>query len=165
MDNKEIFAQVLSRLLKEHDLSQRKFASQLGLSVQAVSTWCNGKTYPECSMLIKIAQYFNVSTDYLLTGEKPENKSVREVLGLSDQACDCLKLAMTEKYSDIRNTINDILSHDNFYEAVKYCIENYRNGSYQNFSIHALLFMPLDAEKIKIDTLNIKQPPLDAEAT
>ena len=48
------------------NLSQVKLAEALGVSKQCVSNWENDNIQPSIEMLIKLAQFFRVSCDYLL---------------------------------------------------------------------------------------------------
>ena len=48
------------------DISQQKIADNLGISQRAYSNYENGKREPDQAMLLKMAEYFNVSVDYLL---------------------------------------------------------------------------------------------------
>ncbi len=58
-----------------HDLrvaqgySQVALAKRLGVSKQAVSNWENDNIQPSIEMLIRLAELFSVSTDYLLGRE------------------------------------------------------------------------------------------------
>ncbi len=55
------------RILREkHGFKQVNLANALQVSPQAVSKWERGANYPDIGMLVKIAQLFDVSTDYLL---------------------------------------------------------------------------------------------------
>ena len=47
-------------------ITQVELANKLGVTKQCVSNWENDNILPSVDMLIKIAQTFNVSTDYLL---------------------------------------------------------------------------------------------------
>jgi len=47
-------------------ITQVELANKLGVTKQCVSNWENDNILPSVDMLIKIAQAFNVSTDYLL---------------------------------------------------------------------------------------------------
>ena len=47
-------------------INQVEFAKALGVSKQCVSNWENDNVMPSVEMLCKIADYFLVSTDYLL---------------------------------------------------------------------------------------------------
>lgn len=43
-------------------------AEKLSVTRQAIQKWEDGSSVPEAPRLISIAQFFNVSLDYLLTG-------------------------------------------------------------------------------------------------
>lgn len=60
------FGIVLSKLRSENNLSQRDLASELGVSSGAIGMWETGKRFPDLTMLVKIAAYFDVTADYLL---------------------------------------------------------------------------------------------------
>lgn len=47
-------------------INQIELSKALGVSKQCVSNWENDNIQPSIEMLIKIAQYFNATTDYLL---------------------------------------------------------------------------------------------------
>ena len=47
--------------------SQVEFARHLGVTKQCVSNWENDNVVPSIEMLVKIADQFNVSTDYILS--------------------------------------------------------------------------------------------------
>ena len=63
-------------------INQVEFAKDMGVSKQCVSNWENDNVMPSIEMLCKIADYFLVSTDFLL-GRK-EEKTI-DVTGLSDE--------------------------------------------------------------------------------
>ena len=58
-------------LLKVKGISQKEFSEIMGVSTSNVSDWKAGRAKPSLEMLIKIADYFDVSIDYLL-GRKNE---------------------------------------------------------------------------------------------
>ena len=68
MHDKRIFANTLKKLMEREHLTQTDLASKLGITATAVSLWCTGKAYPKVSILIKLADIFEVSTDDLLFG-------------------------------------------------------------------------------------------------
>jgi len=53
-------------LRTKHGITQEKLADHLGISVQAVSRWESETCYPDLEFVPKIANYFRVSSDYLL---------------------------------------------------------------------------------------------------
>lgn len=122
MPDKNTFAKTLRALMKEQKLSQRALAAKLGITFQAVSTWCSGKNYPECDMLLKIASYFGVSTDYLLTGIKPENQSAHDALGLSDEAIESLKFLRADNGAISR--VNALLCDKAFFSTYLHALSN-----------------------------------------
>lgn len=56
----------LKSLRIEKKLTQRQIAERIGLAISAVSSYESGTRYPSYDVLIKLAQIFHVSTDYLL---------------------------------------------------------------------------------------------------
>ena len=71
------------RLLRQaRSLSQVELAKALGVTKQSFSNWENDNIQPSIDMLIRIAGYFSVSTDYLL--DLDERKYI-EITGLSER--------------------------------------------------------------------------------
>lgn len=69
MTNKSI-GSFLSQLRKEKGITQRKLADFLGVSDKTVSHWECDKYSPDISVIPILAEYFGVSCDELLKGEK-----------------------------------------------------------------------------------------------
>lgn len=62
----------LKVLRKEKQLTQKDLADILEVSPKAISFYELGERQPSNEMLLKLAKYFNVSTDYLLGNETME---------------------------------------------------------------------------------------------
>ena len=60
------FAEQLFLLRTESSLSRVQLAEKLNVSVRLISYWENGQRECDFDMLIKIADLFTVSVDYLL---------------------------------------------------------------------------------------------------
>ncbi|MBR6737268.1 MAG: helix-turn-helix transcriptional regulator [Clostridia bacterium] len=60
------FSKQLSELRLESKLSRAQLAEKLNVSVRLISYWENGQRECDFDMLIKIADLFSVSIDYLL---------------------------------------------------------------------------------------------------
>jgi len=58
------------KLLDENGVKGTHLALEIGLAKNAISEWKKGKAKPSTDSIIKLAKYFNVTTDYLLTGEE-----------------------------------------------------------------------------------------------
>lgn len=65
---------VINDLRKKSGLSQKEFADLFNVHQTAVSQWETGKTTPDKETLIKIANYFGVSIDYLLGNTEQKEK-------------------------------------------------------------------------------------------
>ena len=57
-------------LMSERHVTQVKLTSDLKLSATTISDWKKGKGRPQVDSLMKIAEYFQVSMDFLLTGQE-----------------------------------------------------------------------------------------------
>lgn len=79
-------------------LTQVELASDLGVTKQCISNWENNNIQPSIDMLIKIATYFSVTTDFLLGLDSKKQIDVS---------------SLTEKQiSNIRQLINDISANN-----------------------------------------------------
>lgn len=64
-----ILAERLKELRQDNGLSQAALAKIIGVSQKAIDYWERGINEPKASYLICLADYFEVSTDYLLGRE------------------------------------------------------------------------------------------------
>lgn len=121
MNSKEDFARTLRSLLKRDKISQTKLSQDIGLTTSAISRYCTGNGYPDCEKLIEIAEYFGVSTDYLLTGTSHSDlQACSKCLGLSLKAIECLNDAMHGKYGEYTSIVEQILTDEKFYKNLMY---------------------------------------------
>ena len=73
-DKKMILADKIINERKKNGWSQEELAEMLEVSRQSVSKWEGAQSVPDLARIIKMAEIFNVSTDYLLKDEiEPEN--------------------------------------------------------------------------------------------
>lgn len=63
---------------KQHNFSQEYVAEQLDVSRQAVSKWEKDLTKPDTGNLIRLAELFHVSVDYLATGRTETTSSAEK---------------------------------------------------------------------------------------
>ena len=89
-----MFCKRLEGLRNSYSLTQKQLADKLGVTKQTVSNWENDNILPSIETLMRICQFFNVSTDYILG---LDNKKYIEVSDLS-----------LEVVSHIQQIINDI---------------------------------------------------------
>lgn len=58
--------QRLTELLTENNLSKRMLAREIGVSAMSISDWTNGNVQPVAENIYLLAEYFSVSSDFLL---------------------------------------------------------------------------------------------------
>ena len=63
---KKIIGKNIQHLRKDRKLTQNEFANELNYTAKAISKWERGESIPEIETLIKIADFFHVTVDYLL---------------------------------------------------------------------------------------------------
>lgn len=91
-----MFGEIIKNLRTAYNLNQVQLANVLDVSKQTISNWENNNIMPSIDMLIRIANYFCVSTDYLL---ELDSRQYIEVSGLS-----------IEQLAHIQQIIKDIVS-------------------------------------------------------
>lgn len=72
----------IKQLRMARNLSQVDLAKALGVTKQSISNWENNNIQPSIDMLIHLAEYFSVSTDYLLGLDQ---RKYIEISGLTDR--------------------------------------------------------------------------------
>ena len=87
MDQKKI-GSLLKELRKEKGLTQEQLAEHFLVSARSVSRWENGINMPELSLLVELADFYDVDIREIIDGERKSenmNEEVKEtVLKLSD---------------------------------------------------------------------------------
>ena len=73
-----VFYDVYLSLCKRRNKKPSVVAAELGINKSNVSNWKNNGYTPRGEALQKIADYFDVATDYLLTGEETEKAPAPE---------------------------------------------------------------------------------------
>jgi len=64
--------EVFERLCEQKSVKPADVAKATGIAAQTFSAWKHGMSSPKSDKLQKIADYFGVSVDYLMTGEMTE---------------------------------------------------------------------------------------------
>lgn len=63
--------EVFEELMKARGLRPADVSIATGIGQNTLSDWKNGKSVPKADKLQKIANFFGVTIDYLMTGEEP----------------------------------------------------------------------------------------------
>ena len=74
------FQERLFTLRRQAGLSQEELANLLNVTRQAVQKWEAGASRPDMDNLMSLAEYFNVSLDYLVAGKEPTPPSAPTVV-------------------------------------------------------------------------------------
>ena len=112
---------MLSQLRKEKGLSQKELGICLNLSISAISSYENNIHSPDLAMLCRLAEFFGVTTDYLL--------------GRTEYRCspETLNLYITADYT-MHDMVNTILSLDQKTQASVVNFVKYMKHLYEETS-------------------------------
>ncbi len=99
----------MRNLRKNNNLLQSDLADKLNVSTSTIGMWEQGRNKPDDESITKMAQIFNVSTDYLLDNEvsqefKEQSKENQELLrAVAEGLTDPLTKALYSKASELKN--------------------------------------------------------------
>jgi len=139
MDNvKEIIGRRINEALAMRDVKQKELAKALGVMDNTISYFAKGARTPNTEQIIKIANFLNVSTDFLLGLQKEPstNKTIASLnkrLGLKKEAIEILEhFVWCEKeneYNKNLDAVNLMLSRNNI--GLLNLIANYLYEDYE----------------------------------
>ena len=101
----------LKELRKNNKITQKEFCKQFKISQSTISLWENEEREPEAKTLKEIANYFNVSIDYLMDNEEAitENELVKLERKLKkedkERLITVIKAMFPEEYKKIEDSI------------------------------------------------------------
>jgi Predicted transcriptional regulators len=106
MFNTKKFGAYILQLRKNAEMTQSELADILNLTRQAVSKYETGESFPDVSIVIKIADFFKISLDELINSGNPtkgESKIIKSIISDNDEdkinASDIVNLAPLVKPS------------------------------------------------------------------
>ena len=73
-----MFYDIYCALCQKNGLTPSGAASKIGFNRASVTMWKNTGKAPKQELLLKIAEFFGVTTDYLLTGEDTKKAPTQE---------------------------------------------------------------------------------------
>ena len=95
-----IFSQRLRELIEKNNLTLPELAMQINTTRQSIGQWKNGDTVPNIIMLKSIAEFFNVSADYLLGLTENTSTNISEI-GISNKT-GFSKSDLLEKFEELK---------------------------------------------------------------
>lgn len=72
MNNGKDVVDRIDTLLKNRNQKRQALADYAGISVQAFTNWSSRGNFPPSDIALKMAEFLNISIEYLITGEKPD---------------------------------------------------------------------------------------------
>lgn len=105
---------------KKNGWSQEELAEQLSVSRQSISKWEGAQAIPDIQKIIKMAELFGVTTDYLLRDDmEPEGAAASTDLAVQDGSADVVRVSMEEanEYLDLVEKVGPSTAN-----AVSLCI-------------------------------------------
>lgn len=78
MDQKK-FGQLIKKLRKQNNLTQKELANKYNVTYQAVSKWENGKNMPDTALINQISKDFNISLEELFDREYKIHKNKKPI--------------------------------------------------------------------------------------
>lgn len=92
INNLNILSKRIKYLREEKGLSQKELANYLNISNSTLSQYESGVRVPSDEIKIKLAKYFNVTTDYLLGNSNVKNTSLKKDDNLEEEFPEGLKM-------------------------------------------------------------------------
>lgn len=155
----------INTLLAEQDKSQKSLANKLGVKPNVISYFCKGTRTPNTEQLCIIADFFNVSTDYLLGRSNAQTtdeleREICDYLGLSEKALRAifgLNLTSQMIYSNKKGlgligALNYLLEN----HSESFCIDLFGLATESQ-----LVFTDNEDKKIPVDKRNWKETTHD----
>ena len=89
----ETFAYRLAEARKNRGLTQGQVAEKLFITTQSVSSWECGNSIPDTEKLPELAELYEVTVDWLLSGKVPSAEILKVTSNLSDRLFNEVRMA------------------------------------------------------------------------
>lgn len=107
MKGEQIMYEIFSELLQKYGVTPYKVSKETGVSQSTLSDWKRGLSTPKLDKLQKIADYFGVTVNYLMTGHEDVESS-------SDSQTQKKTLTSrdTKEITEMLNNMENLLKQD-----------------------------------------------------
>ena len=68
----------IAKLRKEKNMTQEQLAEKMGVSINAVSKWERGLSFPDVSLYRKLCKELGINIEELINGEKDNSEEAKE---------------------------------------------------------------------------------------
>ena len=93
----------LKDLRKEKGITQEQLAEKLGVSGRTISRWETGNNMPDISLLVEIAEFFDVSIPEIIKGERKSEDMKEETKEVAETMSDYARAEKEQLLKNIRN--------------------------------------------------------------
>ena len=93
----------LKDLRKEKGITQEQLAEKLGVSGRTISRWETGNNMPDISLLVEIAEFFDVSIPEIIKGERKSEDMKEEAKEVAETMSDYARAEKEQLLKSIRN--------------------------------------------------------------
>ena len=76
--NQENIGKFIAKLRKEKNMTQEQLAEKMGVSINAVSKWERGLSFPDVSLYKKLCKELDINIEELINGEKDKSEEAKE---------------------------------------------------------------------------------------
>ena len=101
--NQRKIGSFLKELRKEKGITQEQMAEELGVSGRTISRWETGSNMPDISLLVEIAEFFDVSIPEIIKGERKSEDMKDEAKEVAETMSDYAKAEKEQLVKSIRN--------------------------------------------------------------
>lgn len=111
-----MFTDLVKNLADKNNVQISKMLKDLNLADGSFNNWKNRNTVPSGTIVAKIAQYFNVSTDYLLglTDDTAPNKRTSALSGSEHEMLSAYRQLDDSDQGEVRGYINGMLTKEKY---------------------------------------------------
>ncbi len=92
----------LKRLRKEKGITQEQMAEALNVSGRTISRWENGTNMPDISLLVDIAEFYDVSIPEIINGERKSETMNKEEKEIAEKMSDYATIEKEKIFKDMR---------------------------------------------------------------
>lgn len=121
MDNLSKLPKILKELMQEAEISTPKLADKINIDHSAISKFLNAERLPSATTLVKLADFFNCTTDYLLgRSDILDERSFKQRPPFNEQLSFLLDYFKISKYRLVKET-----------EISEQTVINWHKGKYE----------------------------------
>ena len=108
------FAKILTDLRESRGAKRQEVADQIGISRASLEYYEKGKRKPDVDVILKLADYYGVTCDYLLRGVRSSFAEIHKTTGLSDKSIEILQNILTLRKRAYIDMLNFLIEETDF---------------------------------------------------